>query len=248
MVRPLRWRVSSAAEDATEAEQPHGVTDHFRRGPQRSRNDPRHTTHVSTAVMRRRDRPDANLDRPSLGVNIGWSRVAKALVRSLVTVALLTVAYFLLPLDGLLSAHETLLLVVSLLIFAVVVAWQVRSILGARYPMLQAIETFSLVIPLFLFAFAVVYYELARGGHHVFTQPLSRLDALYFTVTVFSTVGFGDITPVSETARSVATFQMIADLIVLGLVIRAVASAVKLTREHRAVSASGATATPETPG
>jgi len=37
------------------------------------------------------------------------------------------------------------------------------------------------------------------GGH------LSHTDGLYFTVTVFSTVGFGDITAKTETARLVVT-------------------------------------------
>ena len=198
--------------------------------------------------MQRRDRPDTHLDRPQLAVHVGWYRVAKALVRSLLTVTLLTVAYFLLPLDGVLSGHQSLLLVASLLIFAGVVAWQVRSILGSRYPTLQAIETFSLVIPLFLFVFSAVYYELGRNGHNVFTQPLTRLDALYFTVTIFSTVGFGDITPVSETARGITTFQMIADLIVLGLLIRAVVGAVKLTLEHRKSSDSSVAGTSEVSG
>ncbi|MGW7051054.1 ion channel [Streptomyces sp. NPDC054887] len=32
-------------------------------------------------------------------------------------------------------------------------------------------------------------------------QPLSRNDALCFTVTVFATVAFGDMVPVPQTAR-----------------------------------------------
>jgi hypothetical protein len=47
-----------------------------------------------------------------------------------------------------------------------------------------------------------------------FAGPLTRTDALYFTVTVFPTVGFGDITARSETARIVVTGQMIADLVI----------------------------------
>ena len=43
-------------------------------------------------------------------------------------------------------------------------------------------------------------------------QPLTRADALYFAVTVFSTVGFGDITPESEAARVVLIVQMLGDL------------------------------------
>jgi hypothetical protein len=40
---------------------------------------------------------------------------------------------------------------------------------------------------------------------------LTRTDALYFTVTVFSTVGFGDITAKTETARLVVTGQSCPD-------------------------------------
>jgi hypothetical protein len=42
-------------------------------------------------------------------------------------------------------------------------------------------------------------------------------DALYFAVTVFSTVGFGDITAKTEAARLVVTGQMITDLVVVGI-------------------------------
>jgi voltage-gated potassium channel len=35
---------------------------------------------------------------------------------------------------------------------------------------------------------------MAKLAPHSIGAPLTRTDALYFTVTVFSTVGFGDIT------------------------------------------------------
>jgi hypothetical protein len=50
-------------------------------------------------------------------------------------------------------------------------------------------------------------------------------------VTTFSTVGFGDITATSETARVVVTVQMVLDLLVLGLGIRVFIGAVKRARE-----------------
>ncbi len=40
------------------------------------------------------------------------------------------------------------------------------------------------------------------------------------TVTVFSTVGFGDITPKTEVAQLVTTVQMLVDLVVVGVVVR----------------------------
>ena len=44
---------------------------------------------------------------------------------------------------------------------------------------------------------------------------------------MFSTVGFGDITAKTETARLVVTGQMIADLIILGLAIKIIFGAVR---------------------
>jgi hypothetical protein len=63
---------------------------------------------------------------------------------------------------------------------------------------------------------------------------LSRTDGLYFTVTVFSTVGFGDIVAKSETARLVVTGRMLADLVVLGVAIKVVVSAVRQGLRRRA--------------
>jgi hypothetical protein len=44
---------------------------------------------------------------------------------------------------------------------------------------------------------------------------------------VFSTVGFGDITPESNGARIVISTQMLLDLVVIGAVVRLLVSAAK---------------------
>jgi voltage-gated potassium channel len=50
---------------------------------------------------------------------------------------------------------------------------------------------------------------------------------------VFSTVGFGDITPETQPARVVTMIQMLADLLMVGLVLRVMLGAVKAGRERR---------------
>ena len=57
---------------------------------------------------------------------------------------------------------------------------------------------------------------LAALSARSFSQPLNHTDALYFTVTVFATVGFGDIIASTAAARLAVTGQMIIDLINLG--------------------------------
>jgi hypothetical protein len=86
---------------------------------------------------------------------------------------------------------------------------------------------------LFLAVFATTYYLMGLAKPANFSEPLTRLDAAYFTVTVFSTVGFGDIVAVSEAARAVATAQILGDLVILGLVARALFTAVQTGLSRR---------------
>jgi hypothetical protein len=80
-----------------------------------------------------------------------------------------------------------------------------------------------------------------------FSEAMERTDALYFTVTVFATVGFGDISPVSDAARIVVTIQMIADLLLLGIVLRALLNAIDRGRARQRADPPQPTEQPERP-
>ena len=75
----------------------------------------------------------------------------------------------------------------------------------------------------------------------------TRTDALYFTVTVFSTVGFGDITAVTEVARVLVTGQMIAGIAILGLGARIIVDAVKRGQQRQPMQAGDAAPDPDGP-
>lgn len=90
-------------------------------------------------------------------------------------------------------------------------------------------------MPLFLLLFAATYFVMAQADANNFSAgTLTRTGALYFTVTIFATVGFGDITATSEAAQLLVTAQMILDLIVLGLGIQVFVGAVRRGRHRRA--------------
>ncbi|GAB2737313.1 potassium channel family protein [Amycolatopsis magusensis] len=157
---------------------------------------------------------------------------ALAVLRLLVTVGTLLTAYYLLLVDRRLDEWHLAALIGELGLVIAVLAWQTRLILRARFPGLQGIQALALTAPLFLLIFANGYYLLAHHVPDSFTEPLTRTDALYFAVTVFATVGFGDLAPVTQTARVLVTVQMVGNLLVLGVALRVIVTAVRRTR-HR---------------
>jgi hypothetical protein len=164
-------------------------------------------------------------------------------LRTLFNATGLLVLYFVLPLDREFSAWTLAALSAGVIAVGLLVAWQVRSILRSPHPALRAVESIALALPLFLLLFAGTYVLLSATDPASFTEPLTRIDSLYFVTTVVATVGFGDIAPVTELARVVVTVQMVGDLVVVGLVLRVFLSAVN--RGRRAAGRTDATEDPQ---
>ncbi|MGM1061416.1 ion channel [Saccharothrix sp. Mg75] len=123
-------------------------------------------------------------------------------------------------------------------VVALVIAWQVRGIGRSDHPVRRGVQALVLVAGLFVLVFAGCYHLLSAADRAAFTEPLDRVDAVYFAVTVFATVGFGDIAPVTTTARVVVTAQMCGDVLLVGGVARLVVHAVRTRR--RQVEGDGA--------
>ncbi|WP_323178812.1 MULTISPECIES: ion channel [unclassified Streptomyces] len=153
--------------------------------------------------------------------------VVLTMVRCSLVVAALVAAYYLLPLDSAFTARSVLALVGGLVAVALLMGWQVRVIMRSERPRLRAMAVLATMLPLFLLLFATTDYLLDRSAPDSFSEALSRTDALYFTMTVFSTVGFGDISPRSETARLLVTGQITANLLLLGVAARILVHAVE---------------------
>jgi voltage-gated potassium channel len=162
-----------------------------------------------------------------------FRRVSLTLLRALASTVALVVIYYLLPLDTTSVGFAVAMLVIGLVALVGLVAYQVRSIVRATYPALRAVGALATSAPLFLLLFAGTYFVMDTISVGSFSEPLTRTDALYFTVTVFATVGFGDITATTEVTRVLVTAQMVAGIVTVGIGARIIVDAVKHGREQQ---------------
>jgi hypothetical protein len=166
--------------------------------------------------------PEVN--RPSLA----WS-----VARLAVTGAAMLVFYFLLPFQNVTAADTVLRLVGGVALMAGAIVWQVRSIARSIRPQLRAIESVGLSFWLLVIVFSIVYVSMSTANPQSFSEPLTEVGGLYFTMSVLSTVGFGDISALSDFARIVVIVQMLLDLLLLGVVVRVLLGAGKAAAARR---------------
>jgi voltage-gated potassium channel len=157
-------------------------------------------------------------------------------MRGTATAAALLAAYYLTPVRAKTPTQEVLWLVAALGVFVAVIAVQVRAIVKSRHPQFRAIE--AVAIPLFLIVFARIYLTVSSSTSRTFSLDLDPTRALYFRITVFSTVGFGDIAPQTDFARLIVSVQMLLDLVVLGAIVRVLFAAVERGISNRGSEAS----------
>lgn len=120
-----------------------------------------------------------------------------------------------------------------LVLAALYVRYQLRKVRVSPFPLIRGIEALTVGTVIFVTVFTKAYYTLSVNNPNAFTEPLSYFDAYYFTITVLATVGFGDIAPVTVTARAVAMLQMILDLGLLAVGVRVVITEVRRARDRR---------------
>lgn len=153
----------------------------------------------------------------------------RALLRTVTTLVVAGTAYFTLPFSGLDDLPTLLLLVLGSVVVCAVCAWQVWSVLRSPHPMVQAMEGIAATVTVYVLGFASLYAVISQVEPEGFTEVLTRMGALYFSLTVFATVGFGDIAAVTDGTRAVVSAQIVCNLIFLALVVRLFV----LTAKHR---------------
>lgn len=145
-----------------------------------------------------------------------------------IVLALLTLGYFVFPLrveQG--ESIDLVRLLVSLAIFALVgwlLAFHSRRSRRRQSPDFHRIQLLLSALYLLVLGFGLAYALIGAWSPEQIDGVSNRGDALYFSVTVISTVGFGDIHATGPLARTLVTVQMLFNLIYLGTALRVLSS------------------------
>jgi voltage-gated potassium channel len=139
-----------------------------------------------------------------------------------VAVAGLLVGYYLLPLDGRGWVIGVLLALAAPVALVPVAAHQVRHILVCERPLASTIRALVVVPTVLTLGFAAAYYAVEGHNPGQIEGLETKTDALYFSLTMLSTVGFGDVHAVGQIGRVLASLQMVVDIALFGFVLQAV--------------------------
>jgi len=164
----------------------------------------------------------------------------RSAMRIVTSTVILVALYALLPAASKSSARTLITLFIGLAVFTGMLVWQVLSIIDAEFPEVRAVETLALAVPLLIVVFAFTYLSLSHAHVANFSEPLDHVGAVYFTVTVISTVGFGDIVARTDVARILVCVQILLDLGLLVGIARTVVFAARVGVRRREQGRTGA--------
>ena len=174
----------------------------------------------------------------SAETTVTWQVLARSIAQILVVVAVLLTAYLLIPVQRDSAAVSAVVWAALIALVAVVVAFvhQTRRITHSEYPLLAGAEALIILLAIFLIGFAFVYLVMSTSAPDTFSEPLNRTGALYFAITVLSTVGFGDITPKSDPSRWLVSAQMLIDIGLLAGALRLIFGIARRAEERRRIT------------
>jgi voltage-gated potassium channel len=161
--------------------------------------------------------------------------LVRAIARIVLVVGLLLTAYLLVPLQQGSAAYSAVTWAALLALVALVGVFvhQTRRINRSQYPLMAGAESLIVILVIFLIGFAFVYLVMSTSAPDTFSEPLNRTGALYFAITVLSTVGFGDITPKSDPSRWLVAGQMLIDIAFIAGALRLLLSIARRADERQ---------------
>jgi voltage-gated potassium channel len=154
--------------------------------------------------------------------------IRRGLVRTVLLLTGVTAVFLLVPWKAV-NLGDTLLITAVFFIglagAAALIVWQVIAYRDAKMSGSARLQGLLVALYVAVLFFALSYYLLAISNPEAIAGLETRLDALYFSLTIVSTVGFGDVHAVDQAARAIVSFQLVFDLIFVSLAVAAARAA-----------------------
>lgn len=165
--------------------------------------------------------------------------IGASIIRILIGFAVIWLALSFVPeTPGIDLAGPIVVIVSCIVIYSWYFRRQLKKIKRSKFPQLAAVEALILIATMFLAVFAAIYVMESTASPSAFSEDLDHFTAYYFALTILATVGFGDITPVSNIARATAMVQMAIDIAFIAVLVRIISSVATNTIKSRSVAKS----------
>lgn len=102
-------------------------------------------------------------------------------------------------------------IVVVSVVYSAAAVWSLLDINRAKHPLRAGFTLLTVMVTAMVVIFALTYLSLSINVAELHV-PLTKVSSLYFTMTILSTVGFGDIVASSDASRIAVMIQMVVGL------------------------------------
>lgn len=155
----------------------------------------------------------------------GWMRPhRRQLATTLGTVVAGVIGFSVTPLVGAGSRLGAIVALAAVALIVPLTIRRVRAVATSDHPVLDAVQAVVLLLTVLVFGFAGLFVVLDHRGDQ-FAGLDTKIDAVYFTVTTLSTVGYGDVHAVGQAGRVAVTLQIVFNMAFLAVALRLVVHA-----------------------
>ena len=166
---------------------------------------------------------------------VGWRRW----VHLGVVLGAVVLVYFLAPVSRELERGTLIRILLSLLVLALLVVGVVRQLRLHLDDQDRRVDGLIVSIVVVMTVFSFSYFTLQQRDPTQFAQMETRLDALYFTATTASSVGYGDVHAVGQVARAMVLVQIVFNVVFIGTAVALLSSRIRAVASARAEARAG---------
>ena len=154
--------------------------------------------------------------------------IGRSVARTVLVLFGVTAVFLLVPVRALTVGDSFLITAVFLIGLAgtaALIVWQVMAYRNAKMSGTARLQGLLVALYVAVLFFALSYYLMAMSNPDQIAGLSTRMDALYFSLTIVSTVGFGDVHADGQAARAIVSLQLAFNLLFVSLAVAAARAA-----------------------